>query len=115
MMGVTPEAAVAEMEAAGASIVGANCGLGPELYVPVCRRMRAVTSKPIWVKANAGIPHEVEGRIVYSLGAEAFSRFGPKLRDAGANIIGGCCGTTPEHITCLRALFRSGSSPRQVS
>ena len=105
MMGVTPEQAVAEMEAVGAWIVGANCGVGPEFYVNVCRRIRAVTAKPIWVKANAGIPREVDNKIAYPMGPEAFAKYGLQLRDAGANVIGGCCGTTPEHIRHLRALL----------
>jgi len=102
MMGVTPERAVAEMEAAGAWMVGANCGLGPEFYVRVCKKLRAVTSKPIWVKANAGIPQMVDTEVVYPQDPETFGAYALELRKAGANAIGGCCGTTPAHIRHLR-------------
>jgi len=103
MMGVAPEQAVAEMEDAGAWMVGANCGAGPELYVKICRRMRAVTSKPIWAKANAGIPKAEGGGLIYPQDPDAFAGFADQLREAGANVIGGCCGTSPEHIRRLVA------------
>jgi methionine synthase I (cobalamin-dependent) len=103
MMGVTPEQAVAEMEGSGAWIVGANCGIGPELYVEVCRRMRMVTSRPIWVKANAGIPQMQGDSLVFPQDPETFAGFAIQLRNAGANVIGGCCGTSPDHIRCLVA------------
>jgi len=103
MMGVTPEQAVSEMESAGAWMVGANCGAGPELYVKICRRMRTVTSKPIWVKANAGIPRAEGVSLIYPLDPDAFAGCAGDLRGAGANVIGGCCGTSPEYIRRLAA------------
>ena len=103
MMGVTPERAVPEMESAGAWMVGANCGAGPETYVKICRRMRSVTSKPIWVKPNAGVPRLEAGGPVYPYDPEVFAGFVTELRDAGANVIGGCCGTSPEYIERLAA------------
>lgn len=108
MMGVTPEEAVKVMEEAGAWAVGANCGLGPEYYVRVCELMRQVTSKPIWVKSNAGIPELVDNTAVYPQDPGAFAGFASQLREAGANIMGGCCGTTPAHIQELRRRFFSG-------
>jgi methionine synthase I (cobalamin-dependent) len=98
MMGVTPEKAVAAMENAGAWMVGANCGLGPEYYVKVCRGMRAATTKPIWIKANAGIPRMADEGIVYPQDPATFASYALELKSAGANVIGGCCGTTPAHI-----------------
>ncbi len=103
MMGVGPEQAVSAMEEAGAWMLGANCGAGPDLYVKICRRMRAVTSKPIWVKANAGIPKVQGDSLVYPQDADTFAGFAGDLRDAGANVIGGCCGTSPEYIRRLVA------------
>lgn len=102
---VTPEEAVAEMERSGGWIVGANCGIGPQHYVAVCERMRAVTSKPIWIKANAGLPQIRGTEIVYTQGPDVFGSFALQLRNAGANVIGGCCGTGPAHIRHLRELF----------
>ncbi len=103
MMGVTPEQAVAEMEGSGAWMVGANCGSGPEGYVGICRRMRAVTSKPLWMKANAGMPRMQGDSLVFPQDPETFAGFAAQLRDAGANVIGGCCGTSPAHIRSLAA------------
>jgi 5-methyltetrahydrofolate--homocysteine methyltransferase len=102
MMGVTPEQAAGAMEKAGAWIVGANCGSGPESYVTVCKRLRAATSKPIWVKPNAGMPEMTEAGAVYRQTPEIFASFALQLRDAGASIIGGCCGTSPAHIRSVR-------------
>ncbi len=103
MMGVGPEQAVSAMEEAAAWMVGANCGAGPEQYVEICRRMRAVTSKPIWVKANAGVPKMQGDSLVYPQDAGTFACFAGDLRNAGANVIGGCCGTDPEYIRRLVA------------
>lgn len=107
MMGVTPEQAVAVMEEAGAWAVGANCGLGPEYYVQVCEKLRGCTSKPIWIKSNAGIPQLVDSAVVYPQDRTAFAGFARDLKRAGANIIGGCCGTTPGHIAELKTTLFS--------
>ena len=110
MMGVTPEQAVEAMRQSGAWMVGANCGSGPENYVTVCRRMRAVTSLPIWIKANAGMPVMKDGVVEYPQDPATFAGYAGMLRSAGANVIGGCCGTTPEHIRRLSAALAAGTS-----
>jgi methionine synthase I (cobalamin-dependent) len=107
MMGVTPEQAAQRLAAAGADVVGANCGQGIAGYVDICRRMRAVTEKPLWIKANAGTPEVVHGEVVYQTNPEEFAAHGPALLAAGAQFIGGCCGTTPEHIAALCQKIRS--------
>jgi len=105
MMGVTPEQAARRMAAEGAAGVGANCGVGIAEYVPVCRRLRAATALPLWIKPNAGLPEMVEGRPAYRTGPEQFASFIPALVEAGATFIGGCCGTGPEFIrAAARAL-----------
>lgn len=113
MMGVTPEQAAAEMEAAGAYSVGANCGVGFETYVGICRRLAAATSLPIWIKPNGGLPEMVEGKITYRSAPEEFAALIPSYVEAGATFIGGCCGTTPEFIragkAALQALRGSGA------
>jgi len=101
MMGTTPEQAVEQMTAAGADIVGANCGQGIDGFIPICRRMRAVTAHPLWMKANAGLPEMVDGKTVYNQTPEKFAESAKELLAAGANFIGGCCGTTPEYISAL--------------
>ncbi len=102
MMGATPEQAAEVLAAAGADVVGANCGAGVAGYVPVCRRMRAATRLPVWIKPNAGLPELAGGKIVYRTTPEEFARYIPELIQAGAGYIGGCCGTTPEFIRAAR-------------
>lgn len=101
MMGVTPEQAARELEQAGAHVIGANCGQGVAGYVEICRRLRGATSRPIWIKANAGLPEAVEGRTVYRTSPQEYAAHVPSLIEAGASFIGGCCGTTPEFIRAM--------------
>jgi methionine synthase I (cobalamin-dependent) len=103
LMGNTPEEVVEKLAAAGADVIGANCGQGIEGFIPICRRMRAVTDLPLWMKANAGLPRLIEGETVYDTTPERFAGFVPALMDAGADFIGGCCGTTPDFIAAVKA------------
>jgi 5-methyltetrahydrofolate--homocysteine methyltransferase len=98
MMGVTPEQAAEGLAAAGADVVGANCGNGIAGYVPVCRRLRSATGLPVWIKPNAGLPELVGGNVVYQTTPDEFAARVPELVEAGAAYIGGCCGTSPEFI-----------------
>ncbi len=102
MMGLTPEQAAAGLTAAGADVVGANCGQGIAGFVALCRRLRSGTDRPVWIKANAGLPEMVDGRAVYRIKPEEFARHVPALREAGASFIGGCCGTSPEFIQAVQ-------------
>lgn len=103
MMGVTPEKAAETLTEAGADIIGCNCGIGIENYIKVAAKLRAVTDKPIWVKANAGLPEIQDGKIVYRMSPQEFAVKARELVKAGANIVGGCCGTSPEFIQALAA------------
>ena len=98
MMGNTPEQAVEVLTQTGVDALGANCGQGIEGFIPICSRMRAVTDLPLWMKANAGLPEMVEGQVVYRTTARDFVRFVPDLVKAGANFIGGCCGSDRSFI-----------------
>jgi 5-methyltetrahydrofolate--homocysteine methyltransferase len=103
MMGTTPEQAAAGLVAAGVDVVGANCGQGIEGFVKICARLRdAADGRPVWIKANAGLPKMVEDRPFYSTTPREFAGHLPALLEAGAGFIGGCCGTTPAFITELR-------------
>jgi methionine synthase I (cobalamin-dependent) len=102
MMGVTPEQAAEAALAAGADIVGANCGQGPEAMVPVIERLRAASGRPVWAKPNAGLPRVVDGVAVYDETPEDFVRGARLLIEAGAGFVGGCCGTNPEFIRALK-------------
>jgi 5-methyltetrahydrofolate--homocysteine methyltransferase len=103
LMGVTVEQAASELEALGVSAIGTSCGWGPVLMVPACRRLRAATSLPLWIKPNAGLPRLIEGRAEYEMSPDEFTAAALSLVDCGANFIGGCCGTGPEHIRSLAA------------
>ena len=101
MMGVTPCQAAEELETAGAAVVGTNCGFGIAEMVGVAELMRDATSLPLWCKPNAGMPQIVDGETVYRQTPEEMIEHVSALIEAGASIIGGCCGTTPEHIQLL--------------
>ncbi len=102
MMGTTPEQAAEQLTEAGADVIGANCGQGIAGFLDICRRLRAATDRPIWIKANAGLPKVVDGRTVYAQTPQQFADYVPQLIEAGARFIGGCCGTTPEFIKAIR-------------
>jgi 5-methyltetrahydrofolate--homocysteine methyltransferase len=106
MMGVTPEQGVAGLLEAGADVVGTNCGNGIEKMVEIAEKMRAVTDGYLAVHSNAGIPAIVQGRIVYPETPEFMAEGFKKLHDLGVNIIGGCCGTGPDHIRELGKALR---------
>jgi methionine synthase I (cobalamin-dependent) len=102
MTGKGPEQVAQQLTAAGADAVGANCGQGIASYVSICRRLRAATDRPVWIKANAGVPRLVRDQVVYETTAEQFAEYGPALVAAGASFVGGCCGTDPEYIRALK-------------
>ncbi len=103
MMGVSPEQAVEALTAAGADVLGSNCGNGMEQMIPLVRAFRACTEKPLLVHANAGVPELVDGETVFRQNAGEMAARVEALLDAGADLVGGCCGTTPEHIAAMRA------------
>ena len=99
------ELAAQTLPALGADAIGVNCGQGPELYVSVIQRMRMHTDLLLIAKPNAGLPViQSDGSAVYGMSPGKFAREMLQLRKAGANILGGCCGTTPEHIRMLKKM-----------
>ncbi len=96
--GTKPDAAAAILAAAGADVVGANCSLGPEELLKVLEDMTRVSSTPISIEPNAGMPCVIDGETHYPVGAGEMAHHAIILAQTGANIIGGCCGTTPQHI-----------------
>ena len=103
MMGVSPvEAAKAAIEA-GADVIGANCGNGMERMIEIVKEMREVApTTPILVHANAGLPENINGVDVFPESPADMAKYVGELIEAGANIIGGCCGTTPDHIKAIK-------------
>lgn len=101
MMGTSPEEAATLLAAAGADVVGANCGQGIEGYLELYRGLASATRCPVWLKPNAGSPELVGLETVYRTTPQAFAEGASALVAAGAAFIGGCCGTTPEFIAAL--------------
>jgi len=109
MMGVSPEQFAEEILEAGADIIGTNCGNGIERMIDIVKALRAVApDTPILVHANAGLPKSIDGVDVFPESPEQMAAQVPALIAAGANILGGCCGTTPEHIKAIKQM--SGES-----
>ena len=106
MMGVTPEQAVKGLREAGADIVGINCGNGIEVMTELARQIRQATDGYMLVHSNAGIPSIQNGQIVYPESPEFMVERFKTLADMGINIIGGCCGTGPDHIRALAQALR---------
>jgi methionine synthase I (cobalamin-dependent) len=102
LTGATVEAAMHALIDAGADVIGANCGHGIEHFVSICARMRAISDRPIWIKANAGLPELNGTRVVYRATPEQFADSIPALLHAGASFVGGCCGTSPAFVTAIR-------------
>ena len=102
MMGSKPADLAATAKRLGASAVGANCGAGPKDYVKVAALLREASDLPVWIKANAGLPVMTRDGAAFPMGPDEFASFVPDLIRAGANFIGGCCGTTPDHIRAIR-------------
>jgi methionine synthase I (cobalamin-dependent) len=98
MMGAQAGECAAALEDAGADVVGCNCGSGINCILPAVVALRAATSLPLWVKPNAGMPELEDGRAVWRQTPEDFATHVPLILEAGADIIGGCCGSGPEHI-----------------
>jgi len=102
MMGVSPEVAAREAAEAGADVIGTNCGNGIENMIEIVRQMHAaVPDLPILAQANAGMPELVDGVTIYPETPEYMASRVGDLIAAGATIVGGCCGTTPQHISAI--------------
>lgn len=102
LMGLSPQKVAESLILLGADIIGANCGVGFEAMVTIVKNIREVSDRiPILVQSNAGLPIIDGDKIVYSETPETIKEIIPRLIDAGANIIGGCCGTTPQHIEVI--------------
>lgn len=103
MLGATVQNSVAALERAGADVIGSNCGNGIAQMAAIAKEMRAFTRKPLMIKSNAGIPELVDGVAVYNETPDTMADWFSSLRESKVSIVGGCCGTTPEHIRRFRA------------
>lgn len=102
MMGEEIAACVGALADGGADIIAANCGTGPADYTDITAALAAAGDLPVMVQPNAGVPKLVAGRTVFPMGPEEMAEYVKPIIDAGARVIGGCCGTTPVHIRAIR-------------
>jgi 5-methyltetrahydrofolate--homocysteine methyltransferase len=99
--GSSPGVQVAVFEALGADVIGANCSVGPDKMIPIVEKLRRLTEFPISIQANAGIPYLESGKTIFPMGPDEYLKYVISIYEAGANIIGGCCGTTPKHLELI--------------
>jgi methionine synthase I (cobalamin-dependent)/5,10-methylenetetrahydrofolate reductase len=108
--GSTPEAFAPRLEEWGADVIGCNCSVGPVAMLDAMERVRAATSLPLSAQPNAGIPRSVEGRNIYLCSPEYMASYTRKFVTAGVRLVGGCCGTTPDHIRVMKSALRVGEA-----
>lgn len=108
MMGVSPSQAGKELDALPVDILGINCGRSLDENLQNLVELRQITSKPIWFKPNAGLPHlDAQGKTIYDVTPEIMGILVPSWLDAGAQIVGGCCGTSPEHLGIISRFVKN--------
>lgn len=108
MMGVSPEGMAVAMKNAGAHVIGSNCGNGIEQMTGIVIAIRKVNTEiPVIIQANAGLPELADGKTFYRESPEIMASYVEELINAGTNIIGGCCGTTPDHIKAIANKIRN--------
>jgi methionine synthase I (cobalamin-dependent)/5,10-methylenetetrahydrofolate reductase len=113
--GSTPESFTPRIESWGVDVIGCNCSVGPVAMLDVIERVRALTSLPLATQPNAGMPRSVEGRNIYLCSPEYMASYARKFVAAGVRLVGGCCGTTPEHIRVMKSALRVGEARTKAS
>ena len=108
--GSVPEHFAKKLESWGADVIGCNCSVGPVAMLDAIERVRAATSLPLSAQPNAGMPRSVEGRNIYLCSPEYMASYARKFVAAGVRLVGGCCGTTPEHIRVMKSALRVGEA-----
>ena len=108
--GSDPETFVPKLEEWGADVIGCNCSVGPVAMLEAMERVRAVTSLPLAAQPNAGIPRSVDGRNIYLCSPEYMASYARKFVAAGVRLVGGCCGSTPDHIRTMKSALRVGEA-----
>ena len=115
--GTPPESELITLQSLGADAVGCNCSTGPKQMIDLVANMKPYATVPLLAKPNAGMPKLEGGKTIFEMDAKTFASFSLKLAEAGANLLGGCCGTTPEHIRTLADVLtdKKPVSPRRKS
>src|SRR6266853_460101 len=104
--GASPETFTAKLNDWGADVIGCNCSVGPVAMLEAIERIRRITDKPLSAQPNAGVPRSIEGRNIYLCSPEYMASYARKFVNAGVNLVGGCCGTTPEHTKTMNSALR---------
>ncbi|HEY2236179.1 MAG TPA: bifunctional homocysteine S-methyltransferase/methylenetetrahydrofolate reductase [Candidatus Angelobacter sp.] len=104
--GASPETFTTKLHEWGPDVIGCNCSVGPVAMLEAIERIRRLTDKPLAAQPNAGIPRSIEGRNIYLCSPEYMASYARKFVNAGVNLVGGCCGTTPEHIKAMKSALR---------
>lgn len=104
--GASPETFTAKLNDWGVDVIGCNCSVGPVAMLEAIERIRRLTDKPLAAQPNAGIPRSIEGRNIYLCSPEYMASYARKFVNAGVSLVGGCCGTTPEHIKAMCSALR---------
>ncbi len=108
--GATPETFAPRLEEWGADVIGCNCSVGPVAMLDAVERLRAATSLLLSAQPNAGIPRSVDGRNIYLCSPEYMASYARKFVAAGVRLVGGCCGTTPDHVRVMKSALRVGEA-----
>ena len=108
--GSTPETFTPRLVEWGADVIGCNCSVGPVAMLDAIERVRPLTSLPLSAQPNAGMPRSVEGRNIYLCSPEYMASYARKFVAAGVRLVGGCCGTTPDHIRTMKSALRVGEA-----
>ena len=108
--GSTPDVFTPRLDALAPDVIGCNCSVGPVAMLEGIERMRALTSRPLSAQPNAGIPRSVEGRNIYLCSPEYMASYARKFAAAGVRLVGGCCGSTPDHIRAMKSALRVGEA-----
>jgi homocysteine S-methyltransferase len=108
--GSDPETFAPKLAEWGADVIGCNCSVGPVAMLDAIERVRAATSLPLAAQPNAGIPRSVDGRNIYLCSPEYMASYARKFVAAGVRVVGGCCGTTPDHIRVMKSALRAGEA-----
>jgi len=106
LYGTEPEVFGRRMTEWGADVVGANCSVGPAAMLDTLERVASITDKPLSAMPNGGLPKNVDGRLIYLSSPDYFAKYAQRFIEAGARVVGGCCGTTPEHVRAIAGAVR---------
>jgi methionine synthase I (cobalamin-dependent)/5,10-methylenetetrahydrofolate reductase len=113
--GAIPETFTAKLNSWGVDVIGCNCSVGPVAMLEAIERIRRLTDRPLSAQPNAGIPRSIEGRNIYLCSPEYMASYARKFVNAGVVLVGGCCGTTPEHIKAMNQALRMADAKGKTS